>query len=66
MLERAFWYSVFLGISLSAFLAVFRKVRPDQKRLQDRFLFFLLRYGLPAAVLQFVFVWIFVSLFLEK
>jgi hypothetical protein len=63
MLERAFWYSVFLGISLSAFLAVFRNVRPDQNGLQDRFLFFLLRYGLPAAALQFVFVWIYALFF---
>ena len=66
MLGRAFWHSLFMGISLSAFLSVFWKVRADYKGFQDRFLFFLLRYGLPAAVLQFVFVWIFVPLFLEK
>ena len=63
MLGRAFWYSVFLGISLSAFLAVFRNARPDQTGMQDRFLFFLLRYGLPAAALQFVFVWIYALFF---
>ena len=63
MLVRAFWYSVFLGISLSAFLAVFRNVSPEHKGLQDRFLYFLLRYGLPAAALQFIFVWIYALFF---
>ena len=55
MLERAFWCSVLVGVTVSATLASSRRVSPQLKALKERFLYFLLRYGVAVVVIQFLF-----------